>query len=552
MLQLDVIQGDESWHLARAKYRRTASLAPAIMGSSKKRSRNDAIRFLATGVDREFSQWVQDNLLDRGHLIESFAKPLAEKIIGKKLYPITAISDDEYMLASYDGISADDEDAWECKSWNEKKAEDVRAGKIPDEDVWQVVQQLAIGAKRCLYMVTDGTEEKTVYCWMVRDEINSLIGDLIAGWNQADNDVANYVHVEHTEKPEAEVCIELPALFIHAQGQITDSNMQAYGEALTAKLSEVRAIQLVTDQDFSNAKEAAKLFREQCKKLELAKEAMLSQTVTIGEAARMMDAWHEDLRQTALKLEKDVEREDLAKKRAMVSDAGIKFSAHVEALEAETRPIQLNVPRPNFADAIKGKRNYASMQDAVDTALAQSKIDADTIGKDIRTKQAWFFKNDNDPSNTSWIFLFSDLQQIITKPMDDFKLLVTTRIDKHKADEAAKIERIRAEEQVKAEAAAKAKVEAEAKAKVDNETRAAEVFEAARVQSQPDEAAAIEARRKQAQIAEQSKPFNGVPARPTLPNDKAIIEAVQAAFGVSYGIACDWIIDVAENLRVAA
>ena len=108
--------------------------------------------------------------------------------------------------------------------------------------------------------------------------------------------------------------------------------------------------------------------------------------------------------------------------------------------------------------------------------------------------------------------------------------------------------------------------EREALAKAEEEARAAKVFEAARIKADQDlmptvktmaedratMEAQIEERRKQAQNAEQSKPFNGAPAKPIHPNDKAIIEAVQAAFGVSYGTACDWIIDVAENLAVSA
>ena len=84
------------------------------------------------------------------------------------------------------------------------------------------------------------------------------------------------------------------------------------------------------------------------------------------------------------------------------------------------------------------------------------------------------------------------------------------------------------------------------------------------------EAAAIEERRKQAQIAEQSHPFAtkpndsrdyvehdfgfpqpNAPAKRVRPDDKEIIEAVQAAFGVSYGTSCDWILEVAENLAVS-
>lgn len=584
-----IIQGENSWHLARAKYRRTASLAPAIMGSSKKKSRTEVIAYMATGVEKEFSQWVQENLLDRGLLIEAYAKPLAEKIIGKKLYPITAISDDEYMLASYDGLSADDEDAWECKSWNEKKAEDVRAGIVPSEDLWQVVQQLAIGANRCLYMVTDGTEDRTEYCWLLREEVTEEIDLLIAGWNQADKDVANYQHIEHIEKPKAEVCIKLPALFVHARGEITTHNMQEFGEALQAKLEEVRAIALVTDQDFSNAKAAAKMFRDKAKEIKVSKESMLSQTVTIGEAARMMDAWSKDLNETALKLEKDVEREDLAKKRVMVGEAGIAFSAHVEALESETRPIQLNVPRPDFAVAIKNKRTYASMQGALDDALAQGRIDADAIAKDVRAKLAWCKEHAAGMS-----FLFPDLQQVIVKPFDDFRLTVTTRIEAQQKAEAAKLEaervHIQAEEEAKAKAAQDALLSAEranmeadviAKAKAENDAivdamvakKRAEI-EAAGVRTKAEqeaariavvkefertgaldkaieaeqEAAVIEERRKQAQLSAHIKPVKPL----SRPSDKDIINAVAAAFGISYGKATDWICEVAEVERYAA
>ena len=245
--------------------------------------------------------------------------------------------------------------------------------------------------------------------------------------------------------PRAEVKIELPALFVHAKGEITEHNMEAFGIALTNKLAEVRAIALLNDQDFSNAKEAAKKFRDTAKAIALSKEAMLAQTDTIGEAARKMDAWVKDLNGTALLLEKDVDREDLAKKRVMISDTATAYTAHIEALESETRPIQLNIPRPNFAEVIKGKRNYASMQGALDDVLANGKIEADAVAKHLRGKLAWYNET-TGINNGCYGFLFADLDKIITKPMDDFKLLVTTRIDAHKKAEAAKIERIRAEE----------------------------------------------------------------------------------------------------------
>jgi hypothetical protein len=132
---------------------------------------------------------------------------------------------------------------------------------------------------------------------------------------------------------------------------------------------------------------------------------------------------------------------------------------------------------------------------------------------------------------------------------ETFKIVVTSRIDKHKADEAAKIERIRAE----ADAKARANVEAEMRAKEEEEARILrEAGDSIVAKARAiDEAAAIESRRKSAQIAEQSKPFNGVPAKPVRPNDAEIIGVIMNAHNVSYGTACDWILAVAENFAAS-
>jgi hypothetical protein len=92
------------------------------------------------------------------------------------------------------------------------------------------------------------------------------------------------------------------------------------------------------------------------------------------------------------------------------------------------------------------------------------------LTKDVRAKLAWCKENAAGHSA-----LFPDLQQIITKPMEDFALTITSRIEKAKADEAAKLEaeraRIRAEEEEKAVAKVKAEQDEadrqQAKAKAD-------------------------------------------------------------------------------------
>jgi len=290
----------------------------------------------------------------------------------------------------------------------------------------------------------------------------------------------------------------------------------------------------------------------------------------------------------------------------MVSETALAYSAHVEALEAETRPIQLNINRPNFAEAIKGKRNYASMQSALNDALAAGKIEADAVAKDLRGKLMWYWDQANQ---TGFGFLFNDLAQIIVKPLDDFKLLVTTRIDGHKRAEAEKVEtqrvaiqaqeeakakaaqdaqlaaeRAKMESEVRAKAAEEAKAQREAEAKQSHETQAAAFAEttlcwkcnhvyslkaekcdacgATNANVNPDRAKieetgfSIEEQRKAAQLASQAKPFKSgsmavtqpFPATGTIipkdsrPTRSAIIGCIAAHFGVNESVALDWVL----------
>jgi len=460
LVEHELIQGTDEWHDFRLGHDGSSEAAP-MLGLSKKTSRTELLDMKSSGMSKVFSAWVQKNILDHGHEVEAMARPIVEKQLGRKLYPV--VCSRGRPSASCDGKTMAGDVVWEHKQWNEKLAESVRNGVLPEEHEPQCYQNLLVtSAETLIFTVSDGTEENMVSMEVFPDL--EWFERIRAGWAQFNKERAAYVPREIAERPTAEVVIDLPALFVHAKGEITEHNMEAFGLALSTRLAEVRAIALVTDQDFSNAKGAAKKFRETAKAIGLSKEAMLAQTETIGEAARKMDAWAKDLNATALQLEKDVEREDMAKKTAMVNEAKVALAAHVDALLAEIKPITLNLKAPNFAESLKAKRNYASMQDAVDTALANAIIEADSVAKDIRGKFAWFREN-----ALSHNFLFHDLQTIITKAEDDFRLLVATRINEHKQAEATKLEserlRIQQEEEVKA----RAKIEEEAKAKAATE-----------------------------------------------------------------------------------
>jgi predicted phage-related endonuclease len=422
----DLLPDSPEWHAFRLEHD-GASEAAAMLGLSKTVTRTELLEMKSTGTAREFSDFVQKHVLDKGKEVEAKARPIAAEIVGSPLYPVTCSIG--RTSASTDGLDMADEVAWEHKLINQENAPLVRAGQVPEEHMPQCQQALMVtGAERLLFMVSDGTRENMAYVWVEPD--TNWFDRLRAGWLQFNKERETFVKKDIKEMPKAEVTVSLPALFIHATGEITTSNMKEYGVALAARLEEVRAITLVTDQDFSNAKESAKLLRENIEQAKLAKDAMLAQTVTVGEAARMIDAWCEDMRLTALQLEKDVEREDKAKKAAMVAATKELYDAHLLALNTEIAPLRMPITPPVFGEVIKGKRNYASMQDALDTALANGKITADEMVKQIRTKNAWYLVAAKGHET-----LFADLQFLIQKPMDDFQLAVKTRVDAQVAKE---------------------------------------------------------------------------------------------------------------------
>ncbi|MES2910571.1 MAG: YqaJ viral recombinase family protein [Pseudomonadota bacterium] len=426
----NLVPGTPEWIAFRAEHD-GASEAAAMLGLSRNTKRSELLHMKKVGTVKEFSDFVQKRILDKGHEVEALTRPLVVKEIKEELYPVTL--SDGRQSASCDGLTMDEETGWENKQWNEEYAQMVRAGQMPEEHMPQVQQGLKVsGANRWIFSISDGTPERFVWMEVLPDP--AWFARIDAGWDQFAKDLASYTPAAINERPQADVIEALPALVIHAKGEISSSNLKEYKEALTGRLREIRAIQLVNDQDFANARESAKMLRESIQKAQLAKEAMLAQTATVGEAATMIEAMCEDMRKTALQLEKDVEREDRAKKDNMILAAKGKMAEHVQDLEAEITPIRLTVSAPVFADAIKGKRNFASMQDAVDTMLANAKIAADAEATELRAKIAWYTK-----AAVGNGALFPDLHQVIRKPSDDFQRVINERLaaQKQREDEAA-------------------------------------------------------------------------------------------------------------------
>lgn len=515
MKTLSLIQGSPEWFAARLKHN-TASEAPIMMGSSGKMLRNELLRLRATGNEREYSDWVQKNLFDKGHEFEVSARQLLEEDIGEDLFPVTATDDKGWLLASMDGMTMLGSRLFEHKMWNEELAEKVRAEALDPEYYWQLEQQLLVsGADEVIFVVSDGTRENRVM--MLYKPVPGRAKQLIAGWKQFEEDLSTFEVVP--EKPQAvgRTPENLPALRIELTGAVTASNLADFKAHAFSVIQSINT-DLQTDQDFANAEKTAKWCKDVEERLGAAKQHALSQTATIDELFRALDAISEETRAKRLELERLVKAQKENRRNDIRNTSKEALSKHMATLLDRVSPVRFSI-QGDFDGVMKGKRTIATLQDAADTELARAKIEANAMADKIDVN----LKAINDAGHA---FLFSDLQVLATKDIDDLKMVIDARITKHKADEQTKLdaerEKIRQEEQAKAaaEAAAPPKpVQAEI-AQVD------EVIGAA--QSRPPVGRGV----------------GGSPLKPARPTDREIIDSLSLQFRVHESKVIEWLLDM--------
>lgn len=429
----DVQQGTGPWLRLREGYF-TASEAPAALGVSLYVTRAELLRRKFTGVTPDPDAATLGRF-EAGHAAEARARPLAEQEAGGDLFPVTMTAevDGLRLLASLDGLTMDDEIAWETKLWNEGLAAAVRAGNLPDHYTVQMDQELLVsGASRCLFTCTDGTPERYVSCWYEADPAKFAV--LLDGWRRFAADLSNYTPPAAADPaPVGRAPETLPALRIELTGQVTASNL---AEFKATALGAIRAVNrtLKTDQDFADAEKAVKWCADVEARLKAAKEHALSQTSSIDELFRALDEIAAESKAARLDLDKLVTRRKTEVKEEAVAAARAALDLHIAAVNAEIAPMRLLPQAVDFAGAIKGKRSIDSMQDALDTLLAGAKIAADAQGRAIRANVQAF--NAATGGDTALQALFADLLQLVHKPAEDFGTLVDARIAKHRADQA--------------------------------------------------------------------------------------------------------------------
>ena len=497
---VNLIQGTPEWHAHRAKYR-NASDAPVMMACSPNEHRRELVARLATGVQKEFSRYVQERILDKGHDFERLCRPRAEAIVGEDLAPVVGVNGKN--SASFDGLTFMHDIGWEHKRLNAPLREAMHEGctgeALPLCYQVQMEHQLMVNPsmEKVLFHASEWTDDDQFieerYCWYYPNL--DLRAKIIAGWEQLEKDVAAYDPTAERPAPAVAAPVEsLPAVVVQVNGALTvGGNLDAFGDALRAFIERIPA-KPSTDQEFADAEAAAKALKKAEEALATAEDGALAQISDVEQMRRTVADLKNLARTTRLATEKLVAAEKEARKQQIVLDARKDLDRHIGQLERrleaiDNRPCTFPVVAADFAGAIKGLKSLDSMRDKVAVTLTNAKHEANVLAQRLEANRKHLVQADGD-----WIALFADFATVGAKAEEDFQALAALRINQHKQAEAQRLEAER--ERIRAEEAAKL----QAQAVID--AAAATQKEAASAQQEPVSAApAAETKVQSAQAA---------------------------------------------------
>lgn len=441
MKTIELQQGTPEWHAFRAEHY-TASDAPAMLGISPYKTRNELLKEKKLGITPELDAATQARMA-RGHEYEAQARPAAEEKIGEELYPSVGVSSEHPKLAaSFDGITMDGRSIWEHKTLNDTIRSAAAKGEIPEHHRAQLEHQLIVsGASEAIFWASNGSDDAISISYTSDPAMRKRI---LEGWGQFEEDLKTFEPQPELAQAVGRSPEHLPALRIEVTGQVTASNLSEFKERALAVFAGINR-NLTTDQDFADAEQTVKWCSNVEDRLQAAKQHALSQTASIDALFRTIDDISAEARRVRLELDKLVKARKEAIRAEIVAAGQKALQEHVAALNARIgRPLMPAV-HADFAAAIKGKRTIDSLRGSVDDTLAQAKIEANAIADRITINLRTLDEHKEHAS------LFPDVQALVGKQPDDLQAVIAQRIAEHEAREQA---RRQAEEEAKARAAA--------------------------------------------------------------------------------------------------
>ena len=476
---VDSQQGSEEWHQHRARSFNASELA-AAMGISPYLSRSELIAQKATCMVPDVDQFKQ-RIFDNGHRYEAIARPWAEDIIGEELFPVvlSAEVDGMRLSASFDGLTIDNNIAWEHKTAGVDLLENLESGVIPEQYHPQMEQGMMLSnATRCLFMASNGNRDTMRFVWYEsRPELRAKI---IQTWKQIQADVATYKPSTTAVTPIANAVASLPVVFdMRVEGRLVACNLEQYKPAALAYIEEIN-VELDSDQSFADAEADAKFCRESADKLNLAIEQAMGQIGDVNAAINTVRDIASAFNAKGLKLEKLVKARKESIRDEIQAQAVQTLAAQVaeenKAIDPRHAVAVPHEARARIATAMKGKKTVASLRNAADTCRAQ--IAVELVAKITARKAALSALVEAKAAAPELAGQCHDERDLVDMQPDHLRLLLDNRLAKLRAAEYARQEaereRIRAEERAKAEREAREQVEAERRAEAARQHSEAE------------------------------------------------------------------------------
>lgn len=458
MNRLNLTQGTPEWHAHRRQHF-NASDAPAMLGCSPYKTRQQLLHEMHTGLTADVDSATQRRF-DDGHRFEALARPLGEKIIGEPLYPI--VGAEGRLSASFDGLTMAEDVAFEHKTINDDLRytpwDEGNGYHLPKHFQVQMEQQLMVsGAERVLFMATkwtpsgELTEER--HCWYASDP--ALRAEILAGWDQFARDLAAYVPVAPVEKVRAEPVEDFPVMApITMTGDVVvQHQLDAFKVKLKAHIAQLPK-EPKTDQEFANLEDSVKRRDALEKALKAERERALRGSPNIAQLLTTIDELLALSRDSRLADNEKVTKQKEAMRLEIRNAAQADFDAHVRCWNDKLGRPLLSPAKGTCKDAaiaqgMHGKKSVKGWQEGAAAAVAEAKVAVNMLAETLQANLASCAE-----LCTGHEALFRDLDSLLFKDREAFRVICGSRIADAKAAEERRLEaeraRIRAEEEARA------------------------------------------------------------------------------------------------------
>lgn len=465
--KLDLIQGSEEWKQKRMSCITATDIA-VIMGVSKFSSRTELLDEKC-GVKKEISPFLQKKF-DEGHATEEAARLILEAREAEEFPPevweMEVEGFDMPFLASLDGTNGDVN--FEHKLWNQNLVDQLNANQLPEMYSLQMHWQMLVKeAEATIFVVSDGTEENFVdVCFFYKESRNEEILPAVKVFIE---DLRNHKVKEKAEKIEVETTF--PVIQCSSKNGIITSNLAQVLPLFKSMAKVEMSRVLVTDIDFAEKEAINKAIKDGRASLKTKMETLQSDFLELDQVMSLAKEIDSVLQKMQSAGEKQVKEEKEKRKFDLVNKYSNELSAHVsEKIKQCGNLIPLIAVNADFDGAMKGKRNFESMENAVTEELAKAKAEVNAQMDKVIPNIAFIREFGAD-----FMFLFErDISERLTIEVEAFQAIVKERINTYKEQEAEKLKRIEEQAQIRAEAKAKADTEALAeneREKIRNEER---------------------------------------------------------------------------------